>query len=87
MDVSALRECTLSALDANADIRRQAEMQLKQVREFTITLQRPAATGRVVLLVCAFCWLTLFDYHFLIMVGGIIAWVYRGTVGYRSVGP
>ncbi|CAZ80144.1 unnamed protein product [Tuber melanosporum] len=30
MDVSALRECTLSALDANADIRRQAEIQLKQ---------------------------------------------------------
>lgn len=54
MDVSALRECTLSALDANADIRRQAEMQLKQVREFTITLQRPVA-GWVVLPVCAFC--------------------------------
>lgn len=31
MDLAALRGCTLSALDTNADIRRQAELQLKQV--------------------------------------------------------
>lgn len=30
MDLAALRGCTLSALDTNADIRRQAELQLKQ---------------------------------------------------------
>lgn len=37
MDVAALRECTLSALDTNADIRRQAELQLKQVPEILQT--------------------------------------------------
>lgn len=57
MDAAAIRSCIVATLDADASVRKRAELQLKQVRMRCHAVSHPAIVLKALLFLC--CWICL----------------------------